>query len=147
MFQLVYQACLMEAYKWGLGKESKNLTYDPQIMQILKWNLIGSIPGNVVAITARISIAILLVRLFGARKWFKWYLIIFTTLQSATAAATEMVYCLQVSPIQGFWDPMMPARRLDPMIAKVLWMTGQSELPPSISAFPSSSSPANMALA
>lgn len=105
--------------------ESRNLAYDPQIMNILKWNLIGLIPGNVVAIAARISISIFLIRLFGSIKWFKWYFNVFTTLQSATAATTKIVYCLQVSPIEGFWNPMMPARRWDPMIAKVLWMTGQ----------------------
>ncbi|KAK8024451.1 hypothetical protein PG993_012517 [Apiospora rasikravindrae] len=126
IFQLAYQACMTKAYQWGLGMDSMNLTYDPQITNILKWNLIGSIPGIVVAICARISIATLLIRLFGGRKWFKWYLIVFTTLQSATAAATEMLYCLQTDPIEGFWNPMIPARRLDPMIAKVLWMTGQT---------------------
>ncbi|KAI1406893.1 hypothetical protein F5Y13DRAFT_195926 [Hypoxylon sp. FL1857] len=126
IFQLPYQACLTKSYQWGLGMESRNLTYDPQIVHILKWNLIGSIPGNVVAIAARISISIFLIRLFGSRKWFKWYLIIFTTLQSVTAAATEIVYCLQVSPIQGFWDPKILARRWDPNIARVLWITGQS---------------------
>ncbi|KAK8042321.1 hypothetical protein PG994_012804 [Apiospora phragmitis] len=124
-FQLAYQACMTKAYEWGLGKESWNLS-DLQIMYILKWNLIGSIPGIVVAIAARISIATLLIRLFGSRKWFKWYLICFTTLQSVTAAATETFYCLQTSPIEGFWDNRVHARRLDPMIAKVLWMTGQT---------------------
>ncbi|KAI2468972.1 hypothetical protein F4781DRAFT_431804 [Annulohypoxylon bovei var. microspora] len=126
IFQLAYQSCLTRAYHWGLGMESKNMTYDPQIVHTLKWTLISSMSGVVVAITARVSVSVFLLRIFGSKTWFKWYLIIFTTIQSSLAAATEIVYCVQVSPIEGFWNPLLPARRLDPMIAKLLWMTGQS---------------------
>ncbi|KAK8102242.1 hypothetical protein PG984_015388 [Apiospora sp. TS-2023a] len=87
------------SYQWGLSKDPRNLTYDPRIMHILKWNPIASIPGIVVSISTRISIAVLLVRLFGRRRWFKWYLI------SVTAAASEMFYCLQVQAMEGFWTP------------------------------------------
>ncbi|KAI0023867.1 hypothetical protein F4780DRAFT_728130 [Xylariomycetidae sp. FL0641] len=125
VFQLAYQSCLTKAYQWGLGMESKNMTYDPQITHTLKWTLISSMSGVVVAITARVSIAVFLIRIFGSRRWFKWFLIIFTCIQSSLAAATEILYCLQVRPIQGFWNPLSPAKRLDPTIAKVLWMTGQ----------------------
>ncbi|KAI0469791.1 hypothetical protein GGR56DRAFT_661926 [Xylariaceae sp. FL0804] len=126
LLQLAYQSCLTESYQWGLGMASQNMTYYPQIVHTLKWNLIASMVGFSVAIWARISITIFLIRIFGSKTWFKWYLIVWTFIQSLLSLATELVYCLQVSPIQGFWYPLSPARRLNPVIAKVLWMTGQT---------------------
>lgn len=112
------------AYRWGLGSELENL-WDYETTQILMWNLIGLVFAAIVAIIARVSIAIFLVRLFGSRKWFKWYIIIFTVLQSVTASATVIVYLLQTNPIQAAWNRTMAASRWDPTYAATLWMTGQ----------------------
>ncbi|RYP62511.1 hypothetical protein DL771_009694 [Monosporascus sp. 5C6A] len=115
VLQLAFQGCVTKAYYLGLGKHDPSLTYDEMVM-ILKWSWISATPAILVSITARISASILLVRIFGSRAWFKWFMIIFTGLQTAIASLLVIVVWVQVSPIEGLWDPLIPARRWDTRI-------------------------------
>ena len=103
------------AYMWGLGMHDADLSFD-EIVNALKWVWLGTFPGLLVTIIARVSIAILLVRIFGTKRLLKWYLIIFTTLTSIATLVLLIIIWVQVSPIQGLWNPLLPARRWDPKI-------------------------------
>jgi hypothetical protein len=85
-----------------------DLEIPDQLVNVLKWNWIASLPGMLVSILARISIAIMLVRLFGVHKWFKMFLIIFTTLQTVVCTAIIPLTWLQATPIEGLWNVFLP---------------------------------------
>ncbi|KAH8892947.1 hypothetical protein GQ53DRAFT_645846 [Thozetella sp. PMI_491] len=105
----IANACLLtEAYRYGMGMHSADLTFD-QILNQLKWEWIASAPGILVSVVARISIAGLLVRLFGVHAWFKWFIIIFTGIQTVVSIFLVLVVWLQVSPIDALWDYRVPA--------------------------------------
>lgn len=90
-----------------------NLTVDPQLINILKWNWISTTPGILVSTLARISVTILLIRIFGNKAWLKWFLIIFTALQSVVAILVIIIVWIQVDPVEGLWNIFLPARRWD----------------------------------
>lgn len=71
----------------------------------LKYNYIG-LPFQVaVSVFARLSITILLVRLFGVHKWFKRSVTaLFAILAILSIAFIPMTFC-QVTPVQALWDP------------------------------------------
>ncbi|KAK5992085.1 hypothetical protein PT974_05483 [Cladobotryum mycophilum] len=126
IFQIAFQACITEAYNWGLGKRDKNLTFDPQLVNILKWNWISTTLAILVSILTRISAVILLVRIFGTKVWLKWFLIVFTTLQSIVASLVIIFVWVQVSPVEGLWNPLLPARRWDTRVQQYSAYFGQS---------------------
>ncbi|KAM4056181.1 integral membrane protein [Hirsutella rhossiliensis] len=126
MLQVTFQACVTRAYLWGFGKHDKDLTFDPQIINILKWVWISTTPAILVSILARISAAILLIRIFGNKKWLKWFLVVFTTLQSIVAGLVIIFVWAQVSPVEGLWNPLLPARRWNPSIQQNTAYLGQS---------------------
>lgn len=70
------------------------------------------------SVLARISITILLIRIFGSKQWLKWYLIIFTAISTVAILVYLINVYAQVSPIQGLWDYRIPARRNDPRIGQ-----------------------------
>jgi hypothetical protein len=69
-------------------------------------------PGITSSIVSRISIAVLLVRIFGIHVWLKWSLIVITSLQVVAAVVLTFTSWLQVRPVQGLWDPTIPAKRI-----------------------------------
>lgn len=77
ILQVANQCLVTVCYTYGLGKHQDALTQE-ELFSILKWTWIASAPGQMVSILARISICILLVRLFSVHKWFKWFIILFT---------------------------------------------------------------------
>ena len=82
------------------------------MIAVLKWMWLANTPGLLVSITARLSIAVLLVRLFGVtHEWLKWFLIIVTTI--CTILTITIVPCtyLQTTPVSANWDPFIPAKR------------------------------------
>ncbi|RYP63651.1 hypothetical protein DL769_006906 [Monosporascus sp. CRB-8-3] len=109
--QIGAQGCYTRGFQWGLGKHDRDLTYDPQLVNIQKWNYIAVVPNLVASTVARISAAILLIRLFGTKKWFKWFLIIFTSVQSILVVAYIPVLWTQSTPIEGLWNPFIQAQR------------------------------------
>ncbi|KAK8108238.1 uncharacterized protein PG998_010251 [Apiospora kogelbergensis] len=96
------------------------------MMSVLKWMWLANTPGLLVSITARVSIAVLLIRLFGIHRWLKWYLIIFTSL--CTILTIVIITCtyLQSTPVSGNWNPTEPAKKWDPIIYISLGYLAQS---------------------
>ncbi|KAI1179305.1 hypothetical protein F4777DRAFT_468440 [Nemania sp. FL0916] len=125
--QIAFQVCLTKSLQWGLGKHDKDLTFD-QLVNILKWVWLSTIPGLLGTLFARASVAVLLIRLFGNKRWLKWYLIIWTTFQSLATIALLIVIFVQCSPVEGLWNPAIEARRWDPNIELYLAFFSQSTL-------------------
>src|SRR4051794_37644201 len=76
-FHITSMAFISVCYHYGMGKHDASLT-PFQVVGVLQWAWLANTPGLLVSITARISIAILLVRLFGVYTGFKWFVIIVT---------------------------------------------------------------------
>lgn len=104
ILQVAFQCIITKCYQSGMGKHDADLTV-PQLFNVLKWNWISTTPAILVSIVARISITILLIKLFGLHIWFKWFLIVFTSLQSIVAMLAIIFVWVQVSPVQALWDP------------------------------------------
>lgn len=102
-FQIVYQIFLTICCVAGLGKAIANMTLD-QIIAAEKWAFLTTPFSNVVSILARISITILLIRIFGNRKWFKWFLISFTAFQTVLGLLNIIVIWVQCTPVEAVWD-------------------------------------------
>ncbi|RYP33829.1 hypothetical protein DL767_004559 [Monosporascus sp. MG133] len=130
--QLAFRGCVTKAYYLGLGKHDSSWTYDEMVM-ILKWSWISTTPAILVSIIARTSASILLVRIFGSKAWFKWFMIISTVLQTVTASLLVIVVWVQVGPIEG----LFPARHWDTRIQLDLAYLTQGKLgTPRSSCFP-----------
>lgn len=91
-----------------------------ELVEILKYNWLA-LPGALIVSTlARISITILLVKLFGdTNKLFKWFIISLTVLLSALSTALLFITFLQVTPTEALWNILMtgPVRyNLDPHV-------------------------------
>ncbi|KAI2463099.1 hypothetical protein F4781DRAFT_441138 [Annulohypoxylon bovei var. microspora] len=113
IINLIGQAFLSLSYHYGLGKHDRDLTFD-QSVNVLKWQWLSSTPGIVSSAVARISIAILLARIFGTKRWLKWYLTV-TTVSQATGSALLIIFSYaQSSPVAGVWNPTIPSRQLNP---------------------------------
>lgn len=106
---VTHQALVTVAYIHGLGKHDLDLEQPGQFVSVLKWVWISVAPGMLVSILARISITALLVRLFGSvHKWFKWFTIGLTTLQTALCGLIIPLTYLQVTPTHGLWNVYNP---------------------------------------
>ncbi|OTA89153.1 hypothetical protein M434DRAFT_79747 [Hypoxylon sp. CO27-5] len=128
IFQIVSSACLTRAYVWGLGMHDADMYYIPQIVNVYKWGWISSVPGTIGTIIARISIAVLLVRLFGNKTWLKWFLIIFSVIQSILSIMFLVIVFCSVSPVEALWNQLIPARRWDPRVQLYAAIVAQSLL-------------------
>ncbi|KAF2280230.1 uncharacterized protein EI97DRAFT_455140 [Westerdykella ornata] len=125
ILQVAFQACITVGYTHGLGKRDQNLTIN-QLIEILKWMWISSTPAILTSTVARVSIAVLLMRLFGMHRWLRYFLISFTTLQTICGILIILFVWLQVDPVEGLWNPTIPARRWDPDIQRITAIVGQS---------------------
>ncbi|KAI3393976.1 hypothetical protein diail_3337, partial [Diaporthe ilicicola] len=88
---------LTVAFHHGFGKHDADLTFN-QLVSVAKWIWMSFTPGIVCSIFARISIAILLVRIFGTHALLKWFLIAITTLQVVVSVLGPSIWDLQ--PLQ-----------------------------------------------
>lgn len=95
------------SYHYGMGKHDASLT-PPQMVNVLKWMWLANTPGLLVSITARVSIAILLVRLFGVYTWLKWFVIATTAICSVMTLIILPCTYLQSTPVSGNWDIFNP---------------------------------------
>ncbi|KAJ4371316.1 hypothetical protein N0V83_004533 [Neocucurbitaria cava] len=107
--------CLTVAFHYGFGKHDLSLTFD-QAVHIAKWIWMSFTPGITSSIASRISIAILLVRIFGIHAWLRWSLIVITVLQVVASVVLALTSWCQVRPVQGLWDPTIPAHRISPNV-------------------------------
>ncbi|KAI0530103.1 hypothetical protein GGR58DRAFT_494588 [Xylaria digitata] len=102
--QLIFMGFVTEALRWGAGKHDEGISSE-QSSHIIKWFWLSTTPALLVAIIARISAAILLIRIFGSKRWFKWFIIIFTVLQTVAGIVTIVTTWTQVQPVEALWDP------------------------------------------
>ncbi|KAH7384631.1 hypothetical protein BKA66DRAFT_81944 [Pyrenochaeta sp. MPI-SDFR-AT-0127] len=109
------QSCLTVAFHYGFGKHDRDLYFD-QAVNIAKWIWMSFTPGIASSIASRISVAILLVRIFGIHNWLKWFLIIITIPQVVASVVLAITSFVQVSPVQALWNPLIPARRISPNV-------------------------------
>jgi hypothetical protein len=117
-------------YHYGLGKHDASLTMD-QMGNVLKWSWLANTPGLLVSITARLSIAILLVRLFGVHEWFKWFVIVVTAACSIMTIVIIPCTYLQTTPVSGNWNPFDPSvTRWNPKIYITMAFVGQCKSRP-----------------
>ncbi|KAK6856594.1 hypothetical protein PG995_006781 [Apiospora arundinis] len=124
VLQIVYQATFTVLCDWGNGRPYDQLTRQQQ-QQISKWGYISAIPSIMISFVARISITILLVRIFGIHKWFKWYCIIFTSILTLVGVLSLIFLGAQSDPWEGLWVPTMPAKRWNPKIYQYTALSAQ----------------------
>ncbi|KAI1169488.1 hypothetical protein F4777DRAFT_572967 [Nemania sp. FL0916] len=103
IFQIAFQGGLSQMCAWGSGRPSVDLT-EHQINAInrLGWIIIPL--SHPTSVLARISIALLLIHIFGAKTWFKWYIIFFTTFVTLSGATALVITVAQVRPYEALWD-------------------------------------------
>ncbi|KAI2777728.1 hypothetical protein F4815DRAFT_480482 [Daldinia loculata] len=129
VIQIACQGCITMAFAWGLGKHDADLSFDPDLVHVLKWIWISTTPGIIVAVLARISISILLIRIFGGpggKRWLRWYLLGFTAFQTVVLTVVEIIIWVQVRPAEALWNPLLKAERWDPRIEQYAVYFGQS---------------------
>jgi hypothetical protein len=99
-----------------MGKHDHSL-YPNEMLNILRNNWAGVPGGTLVSMLARVSITILLIRLFEVYTWFKWFLIFFTSVQCVLGIVFIPVTYIQVKPVEALWDfTILDAERWDPRI-------------------------------
>ncbi|KAI0869650.1 hypothetical protein GGS24DRAFT_511735 [Hypoxylon argillaceum] len=122
------QVCVTIASSWGLGMHDADLYFYPNLVNVLKWLWISLVPGTAGTVLARTSIAVFLFRLFGTKIWFKRFLIVTNVLQASTSIALLVIIFTSVRPVQGLWNPLLPAHRLDPHTQGTVALVAQSFL-------------------
>lgn len=93
-----------EALRWGAGKHDEDLS-SLHYSHVIKWFWLSTTPALLVAIVARISAGILLIRIFGSKRWFLWFIVTFTILQTVAGVVTIVTTWTQVQPVEALWDP------------------------------------------
>ncbi|KAF4505778.1 hypothetical protein G6O67_007691 [Ophiocordyceps sinensis] len=93
--------------QYGYGRHDRDMTPEQQV-QVLKASWLTMPESVFVSAVARISIAILLVRLFGVHSWFKWFCIAVTALQAVLAVIFVPLTFLQKRPVEALWEIRMP---------------------------------------
>ncbi|KAM5492715.1 hypothetical protein MaudMau93_001431 [Microsporum audouinii] len=126
IFNIISQCFVSVGYHYGFGKHDASLRPD-QIINIFKWMWLANTPGLLVAITARLSIAVLLVHLFGkVHRWLKWFLVVVTGLCTILTVIVIPSTFLQTTPVSGNWNPFQPSKRWNPKIYISLAFLSQS---------------------
>ncbi|CAG9950389.1 unnamed protein product [Clonostachys rosea f. rosea IK726] len=119
LLNLAAQSLLTVAFHYGLGKHDQDLTFD-QIVNTGKWIWMSYTPAILSSATARISIMILLVRIFGPKHALKWLVIVTTTLSVAAVVAQIITVWNQMKPVEGLWNPLAGAKlQFSPDIAMI----------------------------
>ncbi|KAI9147228.1 Hydrolase ORFZ [Paramyrothecium foliicola] len=117
--QFAYLGFLHNACAWGLGKPPQAfMVAIDDFKQVQLWSWVAMTVGTAVSVIARISIAILLVRIFSLKVWFKWFVIVFTTITAVNGIVSIILSWLYVTPVQAVWDPtIIPTSRWDPRVS------------------------------
>jgi hypothetical protein len=119
LLNLLGESFLTVSYHYGLGKHDTDLTFD-QVVNTSKWIWIQYLPAILSSAVARISITILLVRIFAPKTVLKWFLIVITTLSCAAIFAQIITVFNQFKPVEGLWNPLTGAKlQYSPTIAEV----------------------------
>lgn len=128
-FQVIYSGLVTKACDEGMGMTFENMTFQ-QFLGAEKWSYIAEPFSNLVSVTARISITILLVKIFGSSKpIFKWFLIVYTGLVFVFGVLGDVLAIVTVLPIPANWDPRItPTHSLNPQIEQNISETLQCEI-------------------
>ncbi|KAK9415508.1 putative Trichodiene oxygenase [Seiridium unicorne] len=102
-FQIAYQAGFTAMCDAGVGKLKKDLT-ETQLKEISRLNWIFAPLAHPASLLARVSIAILLARIFSTRTWFRRYAIISTAFQTLLGIAVFIINVGQSYPYAALWD-------------------------------------------
>jgi len=118
------------SYTYGLGKHDADIEQPHNMTQVLKWVWISLAPGLMASILARISITLLLVRLFGGvHRLFKWCIIGLTTFASIFCGLLIPIAYVQITPVEALWEIYGPVESSwDPRILLYMSYFGQCEL-------------------
>ncbi|KAI1130048.1 hypothetical protein F5Y10DRAFT_290081 [Nemania abortiva] len=117
--QIAYQVLITIDIEKGAGK-TLPLTFTPdQLVDLLKWSWLSNPFAVAVSITARLSIAIFLIRVFGVRTWYKWFMIIFTSMVLIIGILNIVIVWFQASPVQALWDFRIQVPRWDSKIQQI----------------------------
>jgi hypothetical protein len=113
VLHIVCQGFLTQSVRWGFGKEYANLALE-QYMKVHKYEFIFAPFSYLLQVIARISIAILLIRIFTVgRVWFKWFTIGYMALMTAVCITVIGVFLGQVRPLEAWWDvTIVPTYRM-----------------------------------
>jgi hypothetical protein len=117
--QIAYLGFLHNACAWGLGKpaEAFYVLLD-DFKQVQLWSWVAMSVGTAVSVLARISIAILLIRIFSLKVWFKWFITFFTAVTAVNGIVAIILSWLYVTPVQAVWDPtIQPTSQWDPRVS------------------------------
>ncbi|GAW22511.1 hypothetical protein ANO14919_120480 [Xylariales sp. No.14919] len=126
VFQIVFQAFVTAACDAGLGNPL--VTLKPEdILTTNKWSWISTPFSNVVSVVARISITILLVRIFGStRRWYRWSMIALTGIVAVLGVTNVILIWAMCRPPESLWDKSIVGFRcLDSHIQRYLTLVLQ----------------------
>lgn len=88
-------------------------------LQAARYSYIALSFQIMVSVLARLSITILLIRLFGVHEWFRYCLVsLFCTIAVVSIAFIPISFS-QVDPVQALWDPSVVVKR---RWAPQIWM-------------------------
>ncbi|PHH77185.1 hypothetical protein CDD82_3632 [Ophiocordyceps australis] len=114
--KVVFSSLTTVSIKAGLGKHDKDMPL-AQLIGVFRdlWILL---PGSVfVCASARVSIGILLARLFAIYTWFKWCCIGVSVFQALVSAAFIPLGFLRAQPVEALWDfTMRDTWQMDPRV-------------------------------
>ncbi|KAK7737855.1 hypothetical protein SLS62_011422, partial [Diatrype stigma] len=116
LFQIAYQVLVTMSVIKGAGKTLPPTFTPDNLIDLLKWSWFSNPLAILVSVTARVSIAILLVRIFGIRTWFKWFMIVFTSMVVIIGILNIVIVWFQAHPVQALWDFRIPVPHWSPMI-------------------------------
>ncbi|KAI2635281.1 hypothetical protein GGS21DRAFT_538996 [Xylaria nigripes] len=122
-FQWVYLATVTKSCMAGMGAPLSTL-HNSDVTEANKWGYISTPFSNVVSVVARISITILLVRIFGTRRWFTWSMIVTSGAITLLGAANIILIWSMCSPPEALWDKSI-GKCLDSRIQEYLTLTLQ----------------------
>ncbi|OTA90308.1 hypothetical protein M434DRAFT_390627 [Hypoxylon sp. CO27-5] len=103
--QIVFQGLVTLQLYWGLEwKQDGDPNTHAEYIQYMKYGWIASTPAILVSVLARISATLPLNRLFASKKWLRWYLYIFTTVETCVGSVAIISIWLQTTPIEATWN-------------------------------------------
>jgi len=91
---------------YGFGRHAASLSL-PDLTHALKFAWISQIPLVLSKSTSRISIGILLLRLFSVHKWLKWFVIITLILNTFICIVALVMVFVQTTPVTALWDSQL----------------------------------------
>ncbi|KAK8054933.1 hypothetical protein PG993_000160 [Apiospora rasikravindrae] len=128
IFQLVCQVFVTIAFTYGMGKHQADIRVPDEIVPMVMWEWISIVPGLTAGMLGRLSICVLLVRLFGVNKWFRYHAIILTVCGVVANILIIVTVFASRTPVQSLWDQSIPgATQWDPNIVLSLMYIGQGE--------------------